>query len=315
VTRLDLHAHVLPDAYLERLRLPDGSPFPIPPAPLERLEATMERYAIDGAVISTGPPGAFLGDGGRAVELARVANEAIAGIVRADPGRFAGLAILPLPAVEASLAELAVALDELGLDGVLLLTNVAGTYLGDAAWDPLFEELDRRGAYVFVHPGLPPHAPPLPQHPVWLYEFTFETTRAAANLVYSGTLERCPRVRIQLAHLGGAAPFVAHRIASLQAREPELASAAPAGALAYLRRLYYDTGLSNHAPGLAATLEVTSLDHVVFGTDWPYAALPEEPGDPAPELAWLGAGDRARVEAANALALVPRFAPLVGSSA
>jgi predicted TIM-barrel fold metal-dependent hydrolase len=198
---------------------------------------------------------------------------------------------------------------------VLLLTNVAGTYLGDAAWDALFDELDRRGAYVFVHPGFPPHAPPLPDHPVWLYEFPFETTRAVANLVYSGTLERCPHVRLQLSHLGGVAPFIAHRIASLEAREPELATRAPAGALAYLRRLWYDTGLSNHAPGLAATLEVTSLDHVVFGTDWPYADLPAEPGDPAPDLGWLEPGDRARVEAANALALVPRFAPLVGGSA
>lgn len=312
MTRIDVHTHVLPEAYLERLRLPDGSPFPIPPAPLEGLEATMERYAIDAAVISTGPPGAFLGDAARAVELARVANEAIAGIVREAPSRFAGLALLPLPDVDASLAELAHALDELELDGVLLLTNVAGTYLGDAAWDALFDELDRRGAYVFVHPGFPPHAPPLPQHPFWLYEFPFETTRAVANLVYSGTLERCPNVRIQLSHLGGVTPFIAHRIASLEAREPGLATGAPAGALAYLRRLYYDTGLSNHAPGLAATLEVTSLDHVVFGTDWPYADLPAAAGDPAPDLARLEPDDRARVDAANALALVPRFAPLLG---
>ena len=307
MSRIDAHAHVLPDAYRAGLRRPDGSPFPLPPAPLERLQKTMERFAIDAAVISTGPPGAFLGDQAHANELARVANEEIAEIVRGEPSRFAGLALLPLPDVGAALAELEHALDVLALDGVILLTNVAGRYLGHPAWNPLFDELERRGAYVFVHPSFPPHAPPLPQHPIWLYEFPFETTRAVANLVYSGTLERCPNVRLQLSHLGGTAPFVAHRLASLAAREPELAAAAPAGALSYLRRLYYDTGLANHPPGLAATLEVTSLDHVVFGTDWPYADLPLAGRDPAPDLAWLGA-DRERVDAVNASALVPRFA-------
>ncbi|HEY7206744.1 MAG TPA: amidohydrolase family protein [Gaiellaceae bacterium] len=305
--RIDAHAHVLPDAYLARLKLPDGSPFPLPPAPLERLEETMERFAVDAAVVSTGPPGAFLGDQERANELARVANEAIADIVRAEPDRFAGLALLPLPDVEAALAELEHALDVLALDGVLLLTSVAGTYLGDRSWDPLFDELERRGTYVFVHPGFPPHAPPLPQHPIWLYEFTFETVRAVANLVYSGTLERCPSVRLQLAHLGGAVPFLAHRLASLAGREPQLAADAPAGALAYLSRLYYDTGLSNHAPALAATLEVAPLEHVLFGTDWPYADLPPEGDDPAPDLEWLG-DRRNRVDAVNAGVLVPRLA-------
>jgi predicted TIM-barrel fold metal-dependent hydrolase len=126
------------------------------------------------------------------------------------------------------------------------------------------------------------------------------------NLIYSGTLERHPSIRFQLAHLGGAAPFLAHRLASLADREPERAGQAPAGALAYLQRLYYDTGLTNNVPALAATLEVTSVDHIVFGTDWPYAALPEA-GDPAPDLDALGAQRRSAVEFANAAALVPRL--------
>jgi predicted TIM-barrel fold metal-dependent hydrolase len=143
---------------------------------------------------------------------------------------------------------------------------------------------------------------------VWLYEFPFETVRAVADLIYAGTLERHPRIRLQLSHLGGAAPFLAHRIASLADREPEQAAAAPAGALEYLRRVYYDTGLANNAPALVATREVTSLDHVVFGTDWPYAALPAGGGDPAPGLDALGAHGRAAVESDNAHALVPRLA-------
>ena len=168
----------------------------------------------------------------------------------------------------------------------MLLSNIAGIYLGDPALEPLLAELDRRGAYVFVHPGFPPHELPL-EHPVWLYEFPFDTVRALTNLVYTGALERHRDIRFQVAHLGGAAPMLAHRLASLADREPELARQSPAGAVEYLRRLYYDTGLADNAPALAATLELTSLDHVVFGTDWPYLALPEG-DDPAPGLAWLG---------------------------
>jgi 6-methylsalicylate decarboxylase len=306
VTRFDLHAHVIPDAYRALLpSLPDGSAYPLPPASLDGLSATMERYRIDAAVISTGPPEASVGDAGLARELAALANEEIARIVRADRGRFAGLAVLPLPDLDDALAELERALDVLGLDGVALFSNVDGTYLGDPAWDPLFDELDRRGAYVFLHPVAGPYPPPLPQWPVWMYEFPFDTTRAVVQLIYTGTLERCPNMRLQVAHLGGAAPFLAHRLASLAAREPALAERAPAGALAYLRRLYYDTGLSNNDVALASTLAAIPLERIVFGTDWPYAALPDGE-DPAPALG-LGADARRGVEADHALALVPRF--------
>ena len=304
--RIDLHAHVIPPGYRAGLRGPDGGAPPLPPATLAGLEATMDRYAIDAAVISPGPPGAFLGDQGRANALARTVNEELAEIARAAPARFAALATLPLPDVDAALAELAHALDELGMDGVWLLSQVAGTYLGAPEWEPLYAELDRRGAYVFVHPALPPFPPPL-DHPVWLYEFPFDTTRAIAHLIYGGTFERHPRIRFQFAHLGGTAPFLAHRIASLAEREPERATEAPAGALEYLRRQWYDTGLSNHASAVRSALEVTTPDRIVFGTDWPYAALPEEGDDPAPELEAFGASVRAQVDAGNAAALVPRL--------
>jgi 6-methylsalicylate decarboxylase len=305
--RIDTHVHVTPPSYLEALEQALGGRRPgIVPSTAAGLRELMERYAIDAAVVSLGPPGVHFGDDRRAAELARRVNEAAAELVSSDPARLAALAVVPLPDVEAALAELAYSLDALELDGIFLLTNFGGTYLGDERFDELFDELERRDAYVFVHPTLPPHPPPL-SHPVWLYEFPFETTRAAAQLVYSGTLERCPNVRIQLAHLGGAAPFLAHRIASLADREPALAARAPGGALEYLRRLYYDTGLSNNGAALAAALEVADADHVVFGTDWPYAALPQEGSDPAPGLDWLG-DRRFQVEGANATALIPRFA-------
>ena len=266
----------------------------------------MSRHAIDAAVISTGPPGGFTGDPSAGPRLAQLANDGIAEIARAEPQKFAGLATLPLPDVKSALRELERSLDELGLDGVMLLSNVAGLYLGDQRLEPLMDALNDRGAYVFIHPGFPPQTPPLP-HPVWLYEFTFETVRAVTNLIYTGTLERYPRMRLQVAHLGGAVPFLAHRLASLADREPEQAAEAPAGALSYLRNLYYDTGLANNEPALVATLKIASPGQVVFGTDWPYAALPPAGGDPAAGLDVLGAQTRAAIEFENAAALVPRL--------
>jgi predicted TIM-barrel fold metal-dependent hydrolase len=305
--RIDAHAHVIPQAYVDEIPAPGGN-LPKPPVVTpEALLHMMDRYAIDAAVISTGPPGPFFGDQADANAIARIANEDIAAAVESYPDRFAGLAMLPLPDAEAAVVELAHGLDTLGLEGVLLLSHVAGAYLGDPTWEALYAELDRRAAYVFLHPTVPANGVPL-AHPAWLYEFPFDTTRALANLIYSGTFERYPNIRWQVSHLGGATIMLAHRIASLAAREPDKADAAPAGALEYLSRLYYDTGLANHElPYRAATMLVPA-DHIVFGTDWPYQAMPDEPGDPAPELGFLDHAARAGLDAGNVGTLIPRFA-------
>jgi len=302
--RIDLHAHVLTPRYLAGL--PPGPA--LPPQTVDDLRAFMEQYEIDAAVVSMSGPG-----GTTSPELARTGNEELAELVRAQPERLGALAILPLRAddPEPALAELAYALDTLGLDGVALFSNHGGTYLGDQAFDRLFAELDRRGAYAFVHPAPAPNGLVLP-HPPWLYEFPFDTTRALTNLIYSGTLERYRNVRLQFAHLGGTALFLAHRLASLADREPHLAVAAPAGALEHLRRQYYDTGLSNNTVALASTLAATSLDHVVFGSDWPYLAA--RPGrDPSDDFERLDPADRHAIDALNAAALVPRLARVAAS--
>lgn len=302
--RIDAHAHLIPAAYRDEItRRSLIPPFGLPDASPQRLDSFMERYAISAVVVSLPPPGVYFGDDGLARELARLVNEATAEQVRSAPSRMAGLAVLPLPDVEAALDELGYALDVLGLDGVALLSNVGGTYLGDPDWDPLFAALDQRAAYVFIHPASPREIPL--RHPVWLYEFPFDTTRAVVALIYSGTLDRYPNLRVQLAHLGGTAPFLAHRIASLADREPAQAELAPAGALRHLSRFYYDTGLSNNAVAIETVLRIAPMSQIVFGSDWPYAALPGD-GDPAPELRSLSAA-RPLLDAVNIGALVPRL--------
>lgn len=299
MTRIDFHVHVLTPRYEETL-----PPFPRPPQPVDGYKRFMERYGIDAAVLSMG--GALEA---RSASAARMGNEELAEVVRAEPNRFGALAILPFTAAgpDAAAAEVGYALDTLGLDGVALFSNHAGSYLGAPAWDAVFAELDRRGAYAFVHPATPPSGLVLPQYPRWLFEYPFDTTRALANLIYTGAFERYPNIRLQFAHLGGTSLFLAHRLASLADREPEKATEAPAGVLAYLRRQYYDTGLSNNTVALASTLAVTTLDRIVFGSDWPYLAQP--PGnDPSDDFSKLEPADRERIDAGNAAALVPRLA-------
>jgi predicted TIM-barrel fold metal-dependent hydrolase len=310
MTRIDAHAHLIPATYkaeLERRGLePD---YPLPTATPDAYAEMMDRHAIDAAIVSLSPPGVWFGDRGLASELSRLVNVELARLVGERPARFAALATLPLPDVDGALAEIAYASDTLGLDGFVLHSNVGGVYLGDPELDPVLDELERRRAYVFVHPIPSPSPSPLPDVPDWLVEFPFDTTRAVVSLIYSGTLERCPTIRFQLAHMGGAAPFLAHRIAEWAGRDPARASEAPAGALGYLGRFYYDTGLANNPIAVAAVRELAGLERIVFGTDWPYAVLPDS-ADPAPDLG-LAAADRALVDNANVATLVPRLSGLI----
>jgi predicted TIM-barrel fold metal-dependent hydrolase len=303
--RIDAHLHLTPPRYRERLERRHGGPLP-PPWSRGEMVGFMDSHEIDAGIVSLAPPGVHLGDDREARLLARSCNEATAELVASDRRRFAGLAALPFPDVEGALTELDYALGELGLDGVSLLSNVGGSYLGEAEWEPLLGALDAAGAYVFLHPNAPPGG----RHegmPVWMLEFPLDTARAVAGMIYGGVFERFSRIRWQVGHLGGVVPFLAHRIASLADREPEAAGRAPRGALAYLADLHYDTGLSNHADVVELTGRICSPEKIVFGSDWPYLAPPAGT-DPAPGLATLPEETRAAIDAANALALVPRLA-------
>ena len=266
----------------------------------------MRHRSIDAAVVSLSPPGVWFGDPGLARELSRSVNEELASLIRAQPDCFAALATLPLPLVDAALEEIDYALDVLGLDGVAMHSNVGGVYLGDPELEPIFAELDRRGGYAFVHPNPAPTPSPQADVPPWVQEFPFDTTRAIVNLIYSGTLERFPNIRLQVAHMGGAAPFLAHRIAEWSERDPSLNEVAPQeGALAYLRGLYYDTGLSNNTIALAAVRELAGIERIVSGTDWPFLPTPDDV-DLTAGLD-LSAAELSLVEHGNLAALVPRL--------
>ncbi len=271
---------------------------------MEATEAAMARYGTDVAVLSAAA-GVYFGDVDEAIELARIVNEAAAQIVRSDGRRFGALASLPLPDVDAAIAELEYALDVLALDGVALHASVAGTYVGEPAFAPLLDELERRRAYVLVHPMVPGWLPSYP-YPPWVLELPFETTRAALSLVFSGTLDRCPNVRFHLPHLGGAVPFLAHRMASLTLREPSIQERLSEAPLSFIRRFFVDTALALNPPAFAGALALLDPTRIVFGTDWPY--LPEPTLDFDAAALGIDGEQIAAIEYQNAAQLVPRLA-------
>lgn len=323
--RIDLHTHFVPDGYravLARHGLDAIAGVPVPEWSPALHEEFMRAWNIATSVVSISDPGVFFGDAGEARETARMVNEAAAALVASDSRRWAALASLPLPDLSAALAELEHALDVLALDGVALLSNVDGLYLGDPSLADLYAELDRRRAVVFVHPAVPAQRPGL-VYPPFLFEFPFDTTRAFVNLMYLGVLSSYPGIRWIFAHAGGALPYLAFRM-SLGAFNELVAGNVPDGPPACYRQAYYDTALSYAPSALASLREIAPLDHIAFGSDWPFARLlfetpsaevPEwaaelapRGGDPAPPLAILGEDGRAQVDRATACALVPRLA-------
>jgi predicted TIM-barrel fold metal-dependent hydrolase len=313
--RIDVHHHILPPGFvsaLDSLNVPwTGGP-EVPQWSLDRAYDTMGRLGIDSAVASAAPGVYWGGDTGFAVKLARATNEFLANVVRDDPEHFGAFATMPLPDVDAALDEVEYAYDTLDVDGVVLFTSQGGRYLGDPGFDPLFAELDRRNAIVFIHPTtMPPGADATGLTiPPGVAEFTFDTTRAAMNLLYSGTLERYPSIRYIVSHAGGTIPYLAWRIAGASYL-PELRDRAPkTDGLALLQKMYYDTALSTSEFVFGALKEFVPTSHVLFGSDFPYVT----PGVLQAERYGLensGVWDdnaKAAIDRENALALFPRFA-------
>jgi 6-methylsalicylate decarboxylase len=210
------------------------------------------------------------GDDAAARLLAGRCNELAAELIRDRPGRFGGFACLPLPDVDGALAELAYALDDLQLDGVLLFSNARGVYLGDSQFTPLFDELQRRAAVVFVRPNPSPdpsaHSLGLPDT---LIDFTADTTRAIAQLRYSNTFARTPDVKYIFARAAGTVPYLAGRFGIIDEMRVIPGAEGRATAAETFRRLYWDTAASWGDPVLHMLRDVVGIDPVVFGTDYP----------------------------------------------
>jgi len=272
--RLDVHHHMMPPNYVRRRR---ASIAEVMPTMLFALDwtpeaslAQMDQAGVATVILSVSAPGVWFGDNAEARELARDANTFAAKLRAEHPGRFGFFAAMPLPDVDGTLAEITCALDTLEADGIGFLSSHGGKWLGDAAFTPVYEELNRRKAVVYVHPTAPECCRGLMANVApAVVEFPFDTTRTIASMLASGVFTRFPDIRFIFSHGGGALPMLAARIAGGTAPQGQ----GPAAGLATLRKLYYDTASITNPISFNAVRMLADFSHILFGTDYPYAPL------------------------------------------
>ncbi len=301
--RIDIHHHFAPPAWVTEVK---GRPL-LQPAntrwtPAQSIE-DMDRGGVAVSMVSITNPGLWFGDAEVTRRLARACNDYGAKLVQEYPRRFGLFAAMPLPDVDATLKEIAYAYDTLKVDGIGLLTSYGDTWLGNAAFRPVMEELNRRKAVVHIHPtaanccknldyGAAPGS----------IEYGTDTTRAIIGVAFSGDAARYPDIRFIWSHAGGSAPFLAGRIDGGNVNDRM-----PKGFLNEARKFYYDTAGASNRGALASLLELVPKSQVLFGTDFP-------PGGSSVELArmlaasmFFNAAELRAVEQENAVRLLPRL--------
>ena len=240
----------------------------------ERALERMDETGVATAIVSISAPGVWFGDVAQGRRLSRETSLFAAQMRQRHPQRFGFFAALPLPDIEGSLREIEYAFDQLHANGVVLMTSYGDRWLGDPSFDPVMQELDRRRAIVYVHPGSPACCSQLMSYvPPFLTEFTQDTNRTITSLMFSGQLVRRRAIRFVFSHAGGTIPMLAGRISQLSTSVPQLAAAVPDGVEAELRRLYYEVANSANRPAIAALLSLVPATQVMFGSDFPLVPI------------------------------------------
>ena len=311
--RIDIHHHLLPPDFIAWLNERNiewtGGPAQPSWSP-EAAIGVMNDHGIATAIASV-IPSVFWGDIEQSRRWATHCNEYSAKVVQQHPDRYGAMATLPLPDTAAACREAEYALDQLGLDAVVLFASQGDQYLGDPAYEELMQELDRRRTVVLIHPHTAPPGSDIPKIkiPYALVEFMMDTSRAVANLLFHGVFERYPNIRWIVAHAGATIPYISWRV-RLGEISPQLRSAVPKGTLHYLKQLYYETALSASEPALAALMQFCPPGQILFGSDYPMVSEPffSEEFAGVDESRILDDADRSAINRGNALALFPRFA-------
>ena len=311
--RIDVHHHMIPPPYLKYNRAAIVSGADVDATPVLSWTAPgmidkMDRNGIAVAMLSMSSPGVSMLGGTREQirTLSRACNEYAGSLRRAHPGRLGHFAAVPMPDVAGALAETAYALDVLKSDGIELYTDYHGVYLGDPAFKPLFAELNRRKAVVFVHPTEPLCcSATMPKIEPSLLEYYFDTTRTITSLLINGTFAANPDVRFIFAQGGGALPSLAARVVAWGEKHHPFGNVNKNGVSHELQKLYFDTASSANDRAIAALMAITSSSQILFGSDSPYV-------DGATAVAGIQAlmvpaDVRDAIERGNARRLFPRL--------
>ena len=310
--RIDVHHHLLTDFYIKAQQkagisgtayrgFPEWTP--------QHSLSVMENEGIATTILSFTSPGIWFGDMSETKMLACQCNDYLANLSEHFPGRFGGFAFLPLPNIDAAIEEISRIYKELSLDGITLLTSVDNKYIGHPYFEPVFSELNRHKAVVFIHPCYPPGTEADGWDiPRMLIDYPFETTRVAINLILKGVLVRYPDIKFILSHAGGTLPFLAHRV-SIFDKMTQFKENYSEGALNYLKRFWFDTALSGNKVPLSGLTSVADKTQILFGTDYPYISSDVVAKETAGFDTWEGftEAEHLAVNRCNAELLFPRF--------
>jgi aminocarboxymuconate-semialdehyde decarboxylase len=317
---IDFHNHYFPPQYLDAIRTggshfrvtEDGKGNPVLHSPgdynvlvpghrdLAFRAKVLDEAGVDKQVLTFTAPGTSIETPDRAVDLSRVINDAFAADVAEWKGRYTALAHLPMNAPDAAAEEATRAIEELGLPGVMLLSNASGVPLSDDRFLPVFEALNRAEAVVYIHPTYPVGVEVMVKYMLMpMVGFLMDTTLATASLVYAGIVERFPRITWVLGHLGGAVPYLAERFDRGFEAYPECRERCTVLPSEQLKAFYYDT--VNFDPACQAlALTFAGPDHIVAGSDYPHMIGSLSKMVSSIDAMDVSAEDRQRVRGGNA---------------
>jgi 6-methylsalicylate decarboxylase len=309
---IDTHHHFYPPAYqTAQFAWEDQRKIPHFPQQVawtrEKAVEDMDKNGIRTAVLSiASTPGLWFDAGPEsAARMVRICNDYGAEMMRDYPGRFGWFATLSMLDNDTTLKEIEYALDTLKADGVGLQSNYGDKWLGNAAYKPIWDELNRRKAVVYVHPLVAACCANLSvgTFPA-VIEVPHDTTRTITSLLLSGSFARYRDIRWLFSHAGGTMPMMAGRIDAFYGARPNLKEFAPEGIIGELKRLNYDTANATSAPAMAALLKLVSTSQITYGTDYPYFPL-----DQIANLRQMGfsPAEMQAIESGNAIRLIPRL--------
>lgn len=287
---IDFHNHFYPPEYLEALQTgssnikltydSDNNPLLHYPGDYNILvrghrdidfrAKVLKNAGVDKQILSFTTPGTHIESPERSIELARIVNDSLAKIVEDRGDRFAALATLPLNEPKASVEELERVFGDLGFRGVMVFSNINGVALSDRRFRPLYEKADRLKAVFYIHPHYPSGVEAMTDY--WLMPligFPFDTTLAAAKLVFSGVVEEFPGIRWVLGHLGGAIPYLAERLDRGYLAFKECRANIQKKPSEYLKEFYYDT-VNFDGKALQLAIGFSGSDHLLAGSDYPH---------------------------------------------
>ena len=268
---IDVHSHIITPEFVSALesegRLMDEG-FPLPKYDVDNHLRWMDEAGVETSVLTLAAPQPS------SAEVVRQTNETAARIKKEHPGRFMFCAALPLPDVSKAIEEAKYALDVLKADGIKLATNVDGQYLGATELDTLFSVLNERKAFVVLHPHRPEpvNKQVMQQTPLAMQEYLSETTRAVSNMISRNVLARYNNIKVIVPHCGAYLPLAIPRMKSLT---PVMQANKMVGEIDYeanLRTLYYDLAGAHSPEVIRMLLTITTPDHLLYGSDYPYVA-------------------------------------------